>query len=331
MFFCKKEMKFKINNGGNNQEDEYVHNGSKDFDITKYEDYISYTNSSSFVGTAEYASPELLKNNIVNAHSVDIWALGCILYKFFHGKTPFMANNDIQIFQNILNLKYELSDDLPPDARDLISKLLVDDPKNRLGVGKKGTIYDFDSLKSHEFFKDIPFENLHLKSPPLNIEYISPNNSHHENILGTTSCISNKYRSYDLSEINLNHSDNNISYFDASDLLITSPVEIHRRHHSYNSLINLEIRDYSYETYIDECFLIEDYIKVKDESQKKISVIHEKIVKRSGWIIYNVVKLRLLSNGRLETLDVYSNELLVNILFMINFIRNVSSLITKRK
>jgi serine/threonine protein kinase len=313
MFFDKKDMKFKPKNGGNNHDDEYIHQGLTNFDITKYEDYISYTNSSSFVGTAEYASPELLKNNITNAHSVDIWALGCILYKFFHGKTPFLANNDIQIFKNILNMNYEISKDLPDDVRDLISKLLVEDPEKRLGVSENGTEYDFEALKSHIFFKDILFEDIHMQDPPIDLEYSSPKNSNKnlDKFIATTSCMSNKYRSCDLSEINLNLSDNNISFFDSSDILIKSPNIIHRRHHSYNSIINLEMCDYSYDTYIDDCFLIEDYIKVKEDSFIKISVAHEKIVKKRGWIIYTVVKLRLLSNGRLETLDVYSNELLV--------------------
>jgi serine/threonine protein kinase len=316
MFFCKKEMKFKPKNGGNNEEDEYIHHGLTSFNITKYEDYISYTNSSSFVGTAEYASPELLKNYITNACSVDIWALGCILYKFFHGKTPFTASNDIQIFHNVLNMDYEISKDLPDDVRDLISKLLVEDPEKRLGAGEKGTSFDYHSLKSHEFFKDILFEDLDKQTPPIKIEFISPYNSNNDNLKAVTTSISNKYRSCDLSEINLNLSDNNISYFDITDVLVTSPLANHRRYHSYNSIINLEVCDYSYDTFIDNCFLIEDYIKVKEDSQKKVSVVHEKIVKKRGWIIYTLVKLRLLSNGRLETLDVYSNELLVKILLL---------------
>ncbi len=61
------------------------------------------------VGTAEYTSPEILNNTIDNYFSSDIWALGCIIYKFFHGKTPFKGSCDYSIFENIKNLKYEIN------------------------------------------------------------------------------------------------------------------------------------------------------------------------------------------------------------------------------
>lgn len=35
-----------------------------------------------------YVSPELLKDDECNTPA-DIWALGCIIYKMFTGKTPF--------------------------------------------------------------------------------------------------------------------------------------------------------------------------------------------------------------------------------------------------
>ena len=61
------------------------------------------------VGTPEYTSPETLKNSIDNHFSTDLWALGCIIYKFFHGKTPFKASCDYSIFENIRNLNYVIS------------------------------------------------------------------------------------------------------------------------------------------------------------------------------------------------------------------------------
>jgi serine/threonine protein kinase len=312
MYFCKKEMKFKPKNGGNDEEDIYIHHEMSKFDITKYEDYITYTNSSSFVGTAEYASPELLKNNIVCAQSVDLWALGCILYKFFHGKTPFLASNDIQIFKNVIGMKYDIGSDIPDDVRDLITKLLVEDPQRRLGVGEKGTEYDFEALKLHAFFKDVSFDDLHLKNPQLQKELISPQNSQKDIVINTTSCVSNKLKSSDLNELNLNLSDNNISFFDTSDVFIYSPVLNYRRHYSCNNLLNLQICEYSCDTYTEDWLLNEDYIEIKEDlKNKNPSVVHEKIVKKKAWIIYNLIKLRLLSNGRLEVLDVYSNELLV--------------------
>jgi serine/threonine protein kinase len=54
------------------------------------------------VGTAEYVAPETLENKNIGI-GVDLWALGCILYLIFHGKTPFKDKSEIQIFENILH------------------------------------------------------------------------------------------------------------------------------------------------------------------------------------------------------------------------------------
>jgi len=49
--------------------------------------------TSTFVGSPEYVSPELLEHSICNKEA-DLWALGCILYKLFTNKTPFVAANE---------------------------------------------------------------------------------------------------------------------------------------------------------------------------------------------------------------------------------------------
>jgi 3-phosphoinositide dependent protein kinase-1 len=54
------------------------------------------------IGTAEYVAPETLENKIVGI-GVDLWALGCILYLFVHGTTPFKDKSNLLIFDNILH------------------------------------------------------------------------------------------------------------------------------------------------------------------------------------------------------------------------------------
>jgi 3-phosphoinositide dependent protein kinase-1 len=50
-----------------------------------------------FVGTAYYVSPEMLKENIA-APASDIWALGCIIYRMLTGDVPFSGSTDYQTF-----------------------------------------------------------------------------------------------------------------------------------------------------------------------------------------------------------------------------------------
>lgn len=70
----------------------------------------------SFVGTAEYCSPELLEN-LGTCQSSDLWALGCTLFQFLAGKVPFRGGSEYLTFQQILALDYAFPDDFPEVAK----------------------------------------------------------------------------------------------------------------------------------------------------------------------------------------------------------------------
>lgn len=99
----------------------------------------------SFVGTAEYVSPELLTEKSACKAS-DLWAFGCIIYQLLAGRPPFKAGNDYQTFQKIVSLEYEFPPDFPGLARDLVERLLVLEPQKRLTI---------EHIKSHSFFEGI--------------------------------------------------------------------------------------------------------------------------------------------------------------------------------
>ncbi|EXX77803.1 Pkh1p [Rhizophagus irregularis DAOM 197198w] len=65
--------------------------------------------ANSFVGTAEYVSPELLKEKAA-CKSSDFWALGCIIYQLIAGRPPFKGANEYRTFQKIVNLEYSFPD-----------------------------------------------------------------------------------------------------------------------------------------------------------------------------------------------------------------------------
>jgi calcium/calmodulin-dependent protein kinase I len=86
-------------------------------------------------GTPGYVAPEILLSNGYNP-AVDLWSTGVIMYILLCGYPPFYSENDAQLFESILNGNYHFHspywDNISADAKDLISKLLVVDPKDRL-------------------------------------------------------------------------------------------------------------------------------------------------------------------------------------------------------
>jgi 3-phosphoinositide dependent protein kinase-1 len=97
----------------------------------------------SFVGTAEYVSPELLTDKNACKAS-DLWAFGCIIYQLLAGRPPFKAANEYMTFQKIVGLEYTFPDGFPPLAKDLVERLLVLDPLTRLPM---------EHIKNHAFFE----------------------------------------------------------------------------------------------------------------------------------------------------------------------------------
>lgn len=116
----------------------------------------------SFVGTAQYVSPEILKGKDSTKAS-DIWSFGCILYQMIAGFPPFQGPNDYLIFQKITKLELTFPNDFDHIAADLIVKLLVLNPQKRLGVKDKSP---YDSIRNHKFLEGIDFLSIRKMSPP---------------------------------------------------------------------------------------------------------------------------------------------------------------------
>lgn len=131
-------------------------------DYTNEEEKGAVLRRNTFVGTAEYVSPEVLADQEVGP-PVDLWALGCILYQMLVGHPPFTAKNDYLIFEQIRNLSVKYPDTMPPAAVDLIRKLLVLNPRARLGAGEPGTATDFEALKTHQFFAGVDFNSVFMQ------------------------------------------------------------------------------------------------------------------------------------------------------------------------
>lgn len=81
-----------------------------------------------------YLSPELIEDSRCGPAS-DLWALGCILYLLYFGKTPFFDPHEMSVYSKIISVNYKIPEgrDISEEALDLIKRLLVRDPEKRLG------------------------------------------------------------------------------------------------------------------------------------------------------------------------------------------------------
>ncbi|GMG21685.1 unnamed protein product [Ambrosiozyma monospora] len=111
----------------------------------------SSTRTGSFVGTAEYVSPELLKYNMCG-FECDLWAVGCILFQLIVGRPPFKGATEYLTFEKIIALDYKFPDNyyISPMIQDIIRNLLILKPNNR---------YKIVDLQVHPWFKDVNWTN----------------------------------------------------------------------------------------------------------------------------------------------------------------------------
>ncbi|KAF9102130.1 pkb-activating kinase-like protein [Mortierella sp. AM989] len=136
------------------------------------EDGTESDRANSFVGTAEYVSPELLTEKAA-CKSSDLWALGCIIYQLLAGRPPFKGSNEYQTFQKIVKLEFSFPAGFPKAAMDLVSRLLVHDPNERLGANNT-----IEKLKQHPFFEGIEWTDLWNQPAPKLMPYLPPTPAH---------------------------------------------------------------------------------------------------------------------------------------------------------
>lgn len=95
-------------------------------------------------------------------HPLDIWALGCILFKMFIGKVPFQGTSQMKVNADIKGRKIRWPEEeylktiMSMEAIDLVNRMIQINPGNRLG-------HDLDNiqiLKQHPFFQGVDFHEI---------------------------------------------------------------------------------------------------------------------------------------------------------------------------
>lgn len=98
-----------------------------DFGLSRFlEDDLART----WVGTPLYMAPEIVNCQEYDSKA-DVWSLGLVFYELVTGTLPIKANRREQIPEAQRNIAAP-PDDLSPECRDLLSKLLAYHPKDRI-------------------------------------------------------------------------------------------------------------------------------------------------------------------------------------------------------
>ncbi|KAL9000962.1 MAG: hypothetical protein Q9169_000446 [Polycauliona sp. 2 TL-2023] len=90
-------------------------------------------------GTVGYTAPEIVKDERYSK-SVDMWALGCVLYTLLCGFPPFYDESIQVLTEKVARGQYTFLspwwDDISKPAQDLVSHLLTVDPDKRYTIGE---------------------------------------------------------------------------------------------------------------------------------------------------------------------------------------------------
>jgi len=99
------------------------------------EEDMSLTQSGTGLGTPHYMPPEQARNAKHVDQRCDIYALGCTLYHFLTGKTPFSGESILELIKQKAAGKYtppkQLNKDIPSKLDLIIGKAIDPNPKTR--------------------------------------------------------------------------------------------------------------------------------------------------------------------------------------------------------
>ncbi len=106
-----------------------------DFGLARDANLHRLTDAGNTVGTCRYMAPEQVRGAAHLTGAVDLYALGCLLFRMVTGQVPYDGQTVIEVFE-----KHLFSDipsmrrfvrDCPPELDDLVTRLLTKEPSER--------------------------------------------------------------------------------------------------------------------------------------------------------------------------------------------------------
>ncbi|KAL6942721.1 hypothetical protein ACO0RG_001682 [Hanseniaspora osmophila] len=118
-------------------------------------------------GSPHYAAPEIVSGMPYHGFESDVWSCGVILYALLTGRLPFDEEdgNIRKLLLKVQKGKFSMPSNISPDARDLLSKILTVDAKQRIGtreILKHPLLKKYPNMKDSKSIKNLPREDTYL-------------------------------------------------------------------------------------------------------------------------------------------------------------------------
>ncbi|KAI0172671.1 Pkinase-domain-containing protein [Hypoxylon sp. FL1284] len=108
-------------------------------------------------GSPHYAAPELVGSSSYRGDKVDLWSLGVILFACLSCTLPFNDESVPRLLAKVQKGKYRMPGYLSHEVQDLISRMLVVDPRKRISSPQ---IWDHELLRKYNHLDDLNEEDL---------------------------------------------------------------------------------------------------------------------------------------------------------------------------
>ena len=115
-------------------------------------------------GSPCYAAPEMVAGKKYDGLAADMWSCGVIIYAMVCGYLPFEDPKTNKLYQKILNAEYSIPDFVSESCQDLIRKVLLTDPNQRLSI---------QGIRAHPWYQQVKvreYKGIYVGKDPIPVD-----------------------------------------------------------------------------------------------------------------------------------------------------------------